>query len=136
MSQRSRISLTVDVSNRILMIRLHSLCDERETPDLIDQLQRVAEPWTYDAIFDFRRYEAELSRDYLAFLTHKWMALTEGRDRGRLMALVSTCPVLSLQLREMRGAMPDRGMSVFESFDEGLDWIKTAQSCAKEACAA
>ena len=125
MPKRSRISLTVDVSNHILMIRLHSLRDEHDTPDLIDHLQGVAEPWTYDAIFDFRRYEAELSREHLAFLTQKWFALTAGRDRGRQMALVSPCPVLAQNLREMRGAMPDRAVAVFESFDEGLDWIKT-----------
>ena len=127
MSQRSRFSLTVDVSNRILMIRLHSLRDEHTTPDLIDHLKGIADPWTYDAIFDFRRYEAELSRDYLAFLTHKWLIISEGRDRGRRMALVSACPVMTLQLQEMRRAMPDRGIAIFESFDEGLDWLKIAE---------
>ncbi|ESQ89882.1 hypothetical protein ABAC460_11310 [Asticcacaulis sp. AC460] len=130
MPKRSRISLNVDGLNRILFIRLHSLRDERASPDLIDRLGKVDKPWTYDALFDFRRYEAELSGDYLSFLTHKWRALTEGRDRDRRMALVSPCPVLHLQLRELRGAMPDRGIAVFESFDEGLDWLKTGAALA------
>lgn len=124
MTQRSRISLTVDVPHRILVIRLHSLRDPRNTPDLIDRLQGVEHVWAYDALFDFRRYEADLSADYLTYLTQKWHDLTLGRDRDRRMALVSPCPVLNLQLRDMRTAMPERNIAVFESFDEGLDWLK------------
>ncbi|EGF90715.1 hypothetical protein ABI_37470 [Asticcacaulis biprosthecium C19] len=130
MPKRSRISLNIDAANRILFVRLHSLCDDHNTPDLIDSLSQVDESWSYDALFDFRRYEADLSGDYLSFLTQKWTALTEGRDRDRRMALVSPCPVLNLQLREMRSAMPDRGIAVFESFDEGLDWLKADTALA------
>ncbi|ESQ76466.1 hypothetical protein [Asticcacaulis sp. AC402] len=130
MSQRSRISLNVDALNRILFIRLHSLRHEHETPDLNDCLLGVEQPWRYDALFDFRRYEADLSGEYLAFLTQTWTGMYEGRDRGRRMALVSPCPVLHLQLREMRGVVPDHGTVVFESFDEGLDWLRTARPVA------
>ncbi len=127
MLKRSRISLTVDVTNHILVIRLHSLCTAREAPDLIDHLKGVAEPWSYDAIFDFRRYEAELSQDYLAFLTQKWMAVSAGRDRSRRMALISASTALSRQLYAMRSAMPDRDIAIFECFDEGLDWTMSGR---------
>ncbi|MBW8882599.1 MAG: hypothetical protein JF615_14600 [Asticcacaulis sp.] len=129
MSQRSRISLTVDVSSHILMIRLHSLGDAHETPDLIDHVNDVAEPWSYDAILDFRRYEAELSHDYLIHLGQKWVQLAQGRDLGRRLALISPCPVLSGQLLALAKALPGRGLAVFESFDDGLDWIKASRTC-------
>ncbi|MDI7774660.1 hypothetical protein [Asticcacaulis sp. EMRT-3] len=122
---RSRFSITPDRPNRLMIIRLHSLSgDSIPAPDLIDALAGIEEPWLYNALFDFRRYEAELSRDYLAFLTKKWSALTQGRDRARCMALVSRDYDLKRRLYGMLEIMPERAIDVFDDFDEALDWIK------------
>lgn len=132
MSMRSRFAVTVDRANMILIIRLHSLRDEQDTgPDLIDQLATVEYPWLFNALFDFRRYEAKLSRDYLKFLTDKWTAFTRGRDQGRSMALVGGDTDLTFDLKAMLDVMPDRHISIFDTFDEGLDWL-TAQNFAAE----
>jgi hypothetical protein len=126
MSKRSRYAVTADRTNMILIIRFHSVRSDQETgPDLIDLLATVENPWLFNAIFDFRRYEADLSRDYLKFLTDKWAAFTRGRDQGRSMALISGDTNLAFNLKAMTDVMPARRIGIFETFDEGLDWIKS-----------
>jgi hypothetical protein len=122
---RSHFSLMIDRSERLLIIRLYGLRPENaKAPDLIDSLAGIDAPWLYNALFDFRRYEAELSREYLAFLTQKWNLLTHGRDQDRCMALVSRDYDLKRRLSGMHDVMPGRAIEVFEDFDEALDWIK------------
>jgi hypothetical protein len=113
----------------ILIIRFHSVRNDQEAgPDLIDLLATVESPWLFNAIFDFRRYEADLSRDYLKFLTEKWAAFTRGRDQNRSMALVGGDSDLTFNLKAMLDVMPDRRIAIFDTFDEGLDWIKTGET--------
>ena len=129
MSKRSRFAVTVDRDNMILIIRFHSVRNDQEAgPDLIDLLATVDSPWLFNAIFDFRRYEADLSRDYLKFLTEKWVAFTRGRDQNRSMALVGGDSDLAFNLKAMLDVMPDRRIAIFDTFDEGLDWIKAGET--------
>jgi len=129
MSKRSRFAVTVDRENMILIIRFHSVRNDQEAgPDLIDLLATVETPWLFNAIFDFRRYEADLSRDYLKFLTEKWAAFTRGRDQNRIMALVGGDSDLTFNLKAMLDVMPDRRIAIFDTFDEGLDWIKAGET--------
>jgi hypothetical protein len=129
MSKRSRFAVTVDRDNMILIIRFHSVRNDQEAgPDLIDLLATVETPWLFNAIFDFRRYEADLSRDYLKFLTEKWVAFTRGRDQNRSMALVGGDSDLTFNLKAMLDVMPDRRIAIFDTFDEGLDWIKAGEA--------
>lgn len=129
MSKRSRFAVTVDRDNMILIIRFHSVRNDQEAgPDLIDLLATVDSPWLFNAIFDFRRYEADLSRDYLKFLTEKWAAFTRGRDQARSMALVGGDSDLTFNLKAMLNVMPDRRIAIFDTFDEGLDWIKAGET--------
>ena len=129
MSKRSRFAVTVDRENMILIIRFHSVRNDQEAgPDLIDLLATVETPWLFNAIFDFRRYEADLSRDYLKFLTEKWAAFTRGRDQNRSMALVGGDCDLTFNLKAMLDVMPDRRIAIFDTFDEGLDWIKGGEA--------
>jgi hypothetical protein len=82
MHRISRISLTIDRPNAILAARLYGLRDPAEDPrDLIDHLAAAGEPWLYDILLDFRRFEADLTPDAMAFLIRKWIALEEGCDR-------------------------------------------------------
>ena len=126
MSKRSRYAVTVDRDNMILIIRFHSVRRDQDAgPDLIDLLATVDSPWLFDAIFDFRRYEVDLSRDYLKFLTDKWIGFTRGRDHNRSMALVGGDTDLTFNLKAMLDVMPDRRIAIFDTFDEGLEWIKS-----------
>ena len=134
MSKRSRYAVTVDRDNMILIIRFHSVRSDQDTgPDLIDLMATVDSPWLFDAIFDFRRYEIDLSRDYLKFLTDKWTAFTRGRDRNRSMALVGGDTDLTFNLKAMLDVMPDRRIAIFDTFDEGLEWIKSDDESRRAA---
>ena len=126
MSRRSRISLTVDSANMILIARLYSTRDENQEPqDLVDFLNAADSPWLYDFIIDFRRFETELSRDHLLYLTHKWAEMSRGRDHHKCLALITGDYSLKMQLTRLMDAMPPRLISVFKSTDAALDWIAT-----------
>ena len=134
MSKRSRFAVTVDRANMILIIRFHSVRnDQAPGPDLIDMLATIESPWLFNAIFDFRRYEADLSRDHLKFLTEKWAAFTRGRDQDRSMALVGGDTGLTFNLKAMFDVMPDRRIGIFDTFDESLDWIKAGDETLRAA---
>lgn len=124
MSIRSRIRLTIDADNRILIIRLSDREDRPDAPDMIDHIRAAGAPWLYDAIIDFRRYAVELSRDHLAFLTQKWRELEQGRDTHGRLALVTADPALKARLIGLKDVMPDRPTAIFDTFDEALDWVK------------
>eukprot|EP01042_Synura_sphagnicola_P028536 gene28536-36799_t len=136
MSRRSKISLTVDNSNMILIARLYGSRDESQEPqDLIDFVSAADAPWLYDIIIDFRRFESEISRDYIAFLTNKWRDLEAGRDQQKCMALVTNDYGLKLRLAQMMDVMPSRRISFFSSMDEALDWINLCGSGSVSAAA-
>lgn len=126
MNRLSRISITLDSPNHVLLIRFFSLREASDkAPDLIDYLDTVGKPWLYHAILDFRRYEAELSSEYTQFLLDKWLALEAGRDVRRALAVITRDPWLKERLKPLATVLPHRNLAFFSTFDEGLDWVKS-----------
>jgi len=126
MSQRSRISLTVDTPNHILIVRPYSAYDEGSgEPDLVDHLRQAGQPWLFNIIIDFRRFEAIVDDVYIAFLTNKWTQLERGRDDAKRLAIVTGDPCLKARLATLHIALPQRKVAFFTNFDEGLDWART-----------
>ncbi len=124
MKQRSRVSVTVDTSNQIIVTRLFSLRQAVDgLPDLIDHLKMAGQPWLYDAILDFRRYEAELTPDYLEFLVGKWISLEAGRRLRKILCVITPDLSLRAQLMPLADALPHRELAFFDTFDEAMDWI-------------
>ena len=137
MSRRSRISLTVDTPNLILSARLYSLYDEADgAPDLVDHLKAAGQPWLYNIIIDFRRFEAILDDVYIAYLANKWAQLERGRDGGKRLCVVTSDPCLKARLSGLSAAMPQREVALFDCFDQGLDWTRTGDAKLREAATA
>ncbi len=130
----SKISLTVDTPKMILIARLYSSRDETKDPqDLIDCVSATDRPWLYDIIIDFRRFESELSREYITHLTRKWHDLEQGRDRQKCLAFIVNDYSLKMQLTQMTDIMPPRLIRFFRSIDEAFDWIATCNSSSVSA---
>jgi len=126
MGRRSRISLTIDSLNMILIARLYSSREDSQEPqDLVDFLSTAESPWLYDFLIDFRRFETDLSRSHMQHLTQKWAEIGRGRDHHKCMALITQDYDLKLQLLNMTDVMPQRLIGYFKSTDEALDWIAT-----------
>jgi hypothetical protein len=131
MHRISRISLTIDRPNAILAARLYGLRDPAEDPrDLIDHLAAAGEPWLYDILLDFRRFEADLTPDAMAFLIRKWIALEEGHITRKLLGIVTGDLKFKAQLIAISDAVPHRQVVIFDTFDEGLEWINGSRQRA------
>ncbi len=123
MRSLSRISVTVDRPNRILLVRLFSQRAVGTGPGLMDHLNAIANPWLYDAIFDFRRYEADLTDAYVGKMAEAWANIEGGRDLRKRLAIVTSDPLLRAHLAPLKYALPGRSATFFDTFDEGFDWI-------------
>ncbi len=128
MQSLSRISVTADNPNLLMIVRLFSRRDPGDgMPDLVDHLEAMGEPWLHHIILDFRRFEADLTGEYLGFLVTKWRALEAGRVHNLCLAAITDDLSLKARLMPLVTAMPHRSLRFFDTFDEGLDWIKARQ---------
>ncbi len=125
MSTRSRLSMTVDEASRIIVLRyLGHIEGEQINSSMMQQLAQLPEPWTYDSIVDMRRYEGVVLADEIQELGMRWALLAQGRDRGHFTAVISDDALVKARLHITQSAFPFRTLAYFDSFDDGLDWIK------------
>ena len=121
---RSRITLSVDDANRIIMFRYIGGIDGGDVNvSMIDQLAQVDRPWEYDNIVDLRRHEGLVTANEIDELAHRWQSLAQGRDHGRLIAIVSDDPLVFARLPISRAAFSNRVVEGFALMEEALCWI-------------
>jgi len=122
---RPRISLDTDEANKILIVRY---LGNPEGPSIVDTLlERWAvmdRVWEYDSVFDLRRFDGMLQPPDLERLGVGWHGIAKGRDLGHMTAIISSDPLIHARQSVLAQLFPVRTMAVFETFDEGLDWIK------------
>ena len=133
---RSRLNFTIDQPNLIIVVRYHGLVDGADlVKGLMANFNGIVDPWTYDFIFDLRRHEGTVTSDDNAELGRQWKALAKGRDAGRQSAIVSTDPLLKARLKTSQSAFPDRTLAIFDTVDEGLEWIHCSRETAAKGVA-
>ncbi|MDV6329549.1 hypothetical protein [Asticcacaulis sp. 201] len=128
-SSRPHLRLTVDVDNLILVIRLYRWREEcDEAPDLIGHLRRVPQPWNYNVLLDFRRFTGEINESDISTILARWQKLdcpeTPYPPLSRQLAVVSSDLSLRSLLLPHVDALAHRRIGFFDTFDEGLDWLK------------
>ncbi len=129
---RSRLTLTVDNDLRLLVMRyIGDIEGEQINFSMMEQLSAVDQPWTYDSLVDLRRHDGLVTAEEIQELGLRWAMLAQGRDKGRLIAIISTDPLVRARLSGTQGAFPFRVINLFETFDEGLDWIKAHRGPAQ-----
>lgn len=81
--------------------------------------------WEYDAIFDLRSFDGVMLSTEVPALSECWRALVSGRDAGRRSTIITSDPFLRARLPATRERFPGRIIEIFNTFDEGLEWIKS-----------
>ena len=133
---RSRVTVTVDESSRILIVRYFGQIEGDEINEsLMDHLARVDGAWAYDSLIDMRRYEGTVLVTEIEELGHRWALFAQGRDRGCLTAIISSDPLVRARLSVTQSLFPMRVLENFGNFDQGLDWIKTQRGYLNKALA-
>ncbi len=131
---RSRLTVTVDETHKLLIARYSGLMSGAEiVTHLVDQAERIHEPWTYDHIFDTRRHDGVMLMTDMDTLAKRWARLAEGRDAGCMSAMISADPLNYARQSQRQVLFPGRIMGVFATFDEGLEWIKTVRGYNQRA---
>ncbi len=121
----SRLTVTVDETHKLLIARYRGLISGAEiVTHLMDQAERIPEPWTYDHILDTRRHDGVMLMSDMEALAQRWAQLAKGRDMGHMSATISGDPLNYARSSQRQVLFPGRIMRVFASFDEGLEWIK------------
>ncbi len=125
MTARARLSLTVDDEHRILLMRyLGAIEGDEINLSMMQQVSQLDRPWLYDSIIDMRRFDGAVLTSDIEELGLRWALLAQGRDKGRLTAVISEDPLVRARQSLTQGAFPFRTLGYFENFDEGLEWIK------------
>jgi hypothetical protein len=133
---RSRLTLTFDEPSRIFVARYFGEIEGDDINDnMMDQLTRVDESWTYDSIIDMRRYDGTVLVTEIEALSRRWALFAQGRDRGCFTAIISEDALVKARLPVTQSLFPTRIMAVFATFDEGLDWLKTQRGYLNKAVA-
>jgi hypothetical protein len=136
MSLRPRVSLSVDTVLNTLTIRYIGDMDGASLyAQLLDQFLRLGEPWTYDLIVDFSRYEGVLLTSDNEAFGKVWENLAQGRDAGRLMAIVSRDPLIIARKAIRAYIFPNFIIDVFNDCAEAQTWICRRRNLQRAVCA-
>ncbi|EGF90716.1 hypothetical protein ABI_37480 [Asticcacaulis biprosthecium C19] len=133
---RSRITITFDETSRIFVARYFGEIEGDDINDgMMGQLLKVDEIWTYDCIIDMRRYDGTVLVGEIEDLGKRWALFANGRDRGCFTAIISDDSLVRARLPVTQSLFPTRTTELFNSFDEGLDWIKVQRGYLQKALA-
>ena len=122
---RSRLTLSVDNSNQIILFRYIGGIDGADiNVSMIDQLKQIDQPWAYDNIVDLRRHEGLVTADEIEDLGRRWQMMAQGRDAGTCIAIVTDDPLVHARLPITRGAFPGRVVEGFALLEEAMGWIE------------
>lgn len=128
---RSRITVSLDEALKIMTIRyIGTLNGDEVNSNMMSQLVHVPDVWEYDSILDMRRYEGTIMGKEIEDLSVRWNQLVQGRDAGGFTAIISDDALVRARLSLTQALFPQRTLENFNTFDEGLDWIKTQKATA------
>jgi len=133
---RPRITVSIDQAMKIMIVRYIGGLDGEDVNDgMMSQLVNIPDVWTYDSMIDMRRYEGTIMASEIEDLSLRWNLLAQGRDRGGFIAIISDDPLVRARLSITQTLFPQRIMENFNTFDEGLDWIKRQRGYVEKALA-
>ena len=121
---RARIAFRAEPANRLIVVRyIGALDGEVLVHELMAHFRATDAAWEYDCIFDLTRHEGVVQASHNEDLGRQWLEVTQGRDAGRMSAIISTDPLVHSRLRGSQTMFPHRTLAVFNTIDEGKAWI-------------
>jgi hypothetical protein len=123
---RSRITLSIDEEMKLIIVRyIGDLDGDEVNTNMLQSFAKLDKPWTYDTIMDMRRFNGTIMTTEIEDLAKGWAQLVQGRDAGYLSAVISDDPLVRARFSITQSLFPQRILENFNTFDEGLNWIKT-----------
>ncbi len=133
---RSRLTLSVDEANKIFTIRyIGEIAGDEINQSLLQQVSQIDKPWDYDSVIDMRRHDGMVLATEIEELGKRWALLAQGRDHGRLTAIISDDPLVHARQGQSQAMFPHRVLKAFARLDEGLEWIYAGRDTSPQAIA-
>ncbi|MFP1132929.1 hypothetical protein [Asticcacaulis sp. W401b] len=103
-------------------------------PEFIERLfkayETVSEPWKYNRLTDFRRFEGHLSDDDLLSIRDRWVTLADGHPYSAHVAVISLDIRATIRLPAISPFFPNETICLFTSFHEGMGWLQADDRAA------
>ena len=136
MPLRPRVTLSVDKALNILTLRyIGDLDGAGLYAQLLEQFLQLGDPWTYDLIVDFSRYDGVMTAQDSESFGKVWANLAQGRDAGRLMAIVTRDPLIAARQSIRVSIFPNFLIDVFSDCAEAQSWIRQFRDPPRAVCA-
>jgi len=124
MTPEYRFQFYIDAEHRIIVVRV---IGHLSVPDFIDKvferLSQVEEPWTYERLFDLRRWDERLGHTGLQEMAERWAALTEGNIFHARIAVVSFDSAMAIRVPAISPLFPNETVCWFADFHEAIGWL-------------
>jgi len=131
---RLHTTIQIDTANRLIIARIISDPDASVSLEFVrEALRSLAEPHTYDLIYDLRRHEALVALDEHKAHASFFLESMSRADEGRAMMIVSSDPVVRMRADFYREWYETRYVQVCDSLDEAIEHLRGLHSQAGSA---
>ncbi len=124
MDASHRFHRFIDTDRRVIVFRpIGPLAPETFVDEVFAALGELAAPWTYNRLFDLRRWDERLRPETVKAMAGRWAALTEGQIFHARIAVVSFDPTVTIRVPAATGHFPDEIICHFTDYHEAMDWL-------------
>lgn len=128
--------VSLDEAERLISLSYSGYRESQSiTGDIFAHIRALEAPWTYDILIDFSDYKGVVLTSDMETLAARWNAIAQGRDRGRLGALISTDSLFRARMPLRVAAFPLRTIRLFCTPEDARDWIRTERDASSHSLA-
>jgi len=123
------VSAQVQEDDRLIIFRITGDIDSHALIEKwIAIYSEIAEPWTYNRLFDYRRAEGIVEYDQIARFAIWWDQRTHGVDYLGKVAIIVNNPLDLARVNTVSTQFPRDIRRAFMTLDEGLNWLNEGDS--------
>ena len=131
MSNDYRFNVFTEHARRILIVRVIGPMPSAHFSDrLFSAYDTIDEPWTWNRLIDFRRFEGVIDFEDVEAIAQKWSAMIEGKTFGSRVAFVSLDPLDKVRVPTTSPLFPKDTVVHFTDYHEAMGWLSAANGDA------
>ncbi|EGF90418.1 hypothetical protein ABI_34390 [Asticcacaulis biprosthecium C19] len=124
MARRFHVRAQIDEDRHRILFVISGDIESRALIDhWIEVYSEIAEPWTYDRLFDYRRAEGLVDFDEITRLAAWWHDRVGCRDYSSRVAVVVNNPLDQARIHVVSRLFPREIRKAFTTVDEALEWL-------------
>jgi len=122
---KPQVNFFVDDTNQVMVIRAIGDISPGRFVDLVfEKLAEVSAPWTFNRLFDVRRWSYRLDAETISAFAHRWSALTEQQIFHARIAVVTHEHGMHFRIPTTSENFPEETVCYFDDFRQGIGWLR------------